>query len=189
MAMANCKECKKEVSTEAKTCPHCGVAAPVKKKLSTVTKVFVGTFFGLIAAVIMIPSNSPATKTAAQPQAQPQLTAPKQQPQPKEEEPTIEVKASALFEEYQSNEARADAIYKGKKLHVIAKLNSIDKDFMDNIVLSLATSNEFMPVRATLDDSQKQQAINLNKGTKITLLCTGNGMIVGSPVLDECLIK
>ncbi|HED3853612.1 TPA: hypothetical protein R4217_002466 [Enterobacter soli] len=28
MALAKCKECKKEVSTSAKTCPHCGVKNP-----------------------------------------------------------------------------------------------------------------------------------------------------------------
>ena len=28
MALTNCKECNKEVSTEAKTCPHCGVDNP-----------------------------------------------------------------------------------------------------------------------------------------------------------------
>lgn len=29
MALKPCRECKQEVSTEAKTCPHCGVAKPV----------------------------------------------------------------------------------------------------------------------------------------------------------------
>ena len=28
MAMTKCKECKKDVSTNAKTCPHCGVSDP-----------------------------------------------------------------------------------------------------------------------------------------------------------------
>ena len=28
MALTNCKECKQEVSTEAKTCPHCGIDYP-----------------------------------------------------------------------------------------------------------------------------------------------------------------
>jgi hypothetical protein len=32
MAMTTCKECGKQVSTKAKTCPHCGAAAPAKKK-------------------------------------------------------------------------------------------------------------------------------------------------------------
>ena len=32
MAMTTCKECGKQVSTEAKACPHCGAAAPARKK-------------------------------------------------------------------------------------------------------------------------------------------------------------
>jgi len=32
MPLAGCRECGKEVSTEAKTCPHCGVQGPVKRR-------------------------------------------------------------------------------------------------------------------------------------------------------------
>ena len=40
MALSNCRECGKSVSTLAKTCPHCGVPKPVKKikKVSKKTK-------------------------------------------------------------------------------------------------------------------------------------------------------
>ena len=40
MAMSNCKECGKQVSTTAKTCPNCGVPKPAKKlkKVSTTSK-------------------------------------------------------------------------------------------------------------------------------------------------------
>jgi hypothetical protein len=33
MAMKPCRECGREVSTEAKVCPHCGKSAPTGKKL------------------------------------------------------------------------------------------------------------------------------------------------------------
>ena len=32
MAMSNCRECGKAVSTLAKTCPNCGVPKPTLKK-------------------------------------------------------------------------------------------------------------------------------------------------------------
>jgi RNA polymerase subunit RPABC4/transcription elongation factor Spt4 len=32
MAMSNCKECGKQVSTTAKTCPNCGAPKPTEKK-------------------------------------------------------------------------------------------------------------------------------------------------------------
>lgn len=31
MALGNCRECGKQVSTEAKACPNCGAKAPVRK--------------------------------------------------------------------------------------------------------------------------------------------------------------
>lgn len=31
MAMAKCRECGKEVSSEAETCPHCGIEKPARK--------------------------------------------------------------------------------------------------------------------------------------------------------------
>jgi ribosomal protein L40E len=41
MAMATCRECKAEVSDQAKSCPKCGVSNPVKKT-SLLTKVVAG---------------------------------------------------------------------------------------------------------------------------------------------------
>lgn len=32
MSLKACRECKKEVSSEAKTCPHCGISGPTKAK-------------------------------------------------------------------------------------------------------------------------------------------------------------
>jgi len=33
MALTKCLECGKEISTEAKTCPHCGTPKPHKSKI------------------------------------------------------------------------------------------------------------------------------------------------------------
>lgn len=41
MAIRKCRECGKEVSSEAKTCPHCGVANPVKKGVSPLRLILV----------------------------------------------------------------------------------------------------------------------------------------------------
>lgn len=46
MALSNCKECKKEVSTKADRCPHCGIKNPTTKA----SEVFVGALF-LVAIV------------------------------------------------------------------------------------------------------------------------------------------
>ena len=60
MALATCRECSREVSTEADSCPHCGVPDPARAptpdrqsqgKTSAGT-VAAGTFAGILGCVI-----------------------------------------------------------------------------------------------------------------------------------------
>lgn len=46
MAMGKCRECGKEVSSEAKACPHCGAAKPIKQ--TSRTTIVIGGLFALI---------------------------------------------------------------------------------------------------------------------------------------------
>ena len=97
--------------------------------------------------------------------------------------------AEKLFTDYQANEVSADEVYKGKNLLVTGKVSSITKDFLDNIVVSLVTSNQFMSVMATVDDSEKSKAGKLAKGESVSVLCKGGGAVVGSPMLGDCKIQ
>lgn len=68
MAMAKCRECGTEVSDEAKTCPKCGIAKPVKKT-SLLVKILAG-IFGLavlsnIIGGISGGSSSPSSSAVA----------------------------------------------------------------------------------------------------------------------------
>ena len=61
MAMKKCKECDKDISSKAKTCPYCG--APNKKKFGIFTYVIVGffalVFFSMIGSLMQdSPSSS-----------------------------------------------------------------------------------------------------------------------------------
>ena len=100
--------------------------------------------------------------------------------------PSMEVSASVLFADYHANEVSADAKYKGKTLAVTGTVSSIDKDFMDDVVVHFATSSPFMGIMAKLDVSQKGMAAGLTKGQQIRLVCEGGGMVVGSPALSDC---
>ena len=61
MAMTTCKECGKQVSTEAKACPHCGAAAPAKKKAKGgIGKWLLIVFaIGVIAAILPKQDKAP----------------------------------------------------------------------------------------------------------------------------------
>jgi hypothetical protein len=127
--------------------------------------------FCLLAAGSM--EDSPSNSTA--PESAPSVST-----------PPISVNAETLYLAYHRNEVSADAAYKGRTLEVSGIVESIDKDFMDEVVIRLATSNEFESVDAHLNKSEESAAAQLEKGQVVKLTCTGGGMIVGSPTLSDC---
>ena len=110
-------------------------------------------------------------------------------PQPAPEEPPIRITAVRLHQEYDDNEVAADAKYKGHTLLVDGSINSIDKDFLNHIVVHLRAGNEFTTVMATVDDADATKAAGLKKRQKIVLLCKGGTRIMDSATLDECRIQ
>jgi hypothetical protein len=70
MALKPCRECKKEVSTQAKTCPNCGVKNP-SGTLSAGTGgcLAVVVLLGILVVFVNAPGNRPS------PQATPELPA------------------------------------------------------------------------------------------------------------------
>jgi hypothetical protein len=60
MALTKCEECKKEVSTKAKACPHCG--APIKEKMGWFSYLSVGVFLVFFIAVVNALFNNDTEK-------------------------------------------------------------------------------------------------------------------------------
>ncbi len=98
----------------------------------------------------------------------------------------LAVSATELLTDYQANEVSADDKYKGRLLKVTGKVSEIRKDAFDTVIVEIATSNRFMGVKTYGIPSNI--AGMMGKGDKYGLLCKGGGMILGSPVLRECLI-
>lgn len=65
MAMKACRECKTEVSTEAKTCPHCGTPNPTTPKASA-KDTFAGflVLAAIVGGTVTMCSDSDAEKQA-----------------------------------------------------------------------------------------------------------------------------
>lgn len=103
------------------------------------------------------------------------------------EQPTVTVTAGKLYSDYKANEVSADARYKGNVLSVTGTVTEIRKTFADDIVVELATSNEFEGVAANMADSETATASALSKGHKTTVICKGAGMVIGSPQLSNCV--
>jgi len=102
--------------------------------------------------------------------------------------PPVEIAATALFRVYHENEVSADDAYKGKRLLVAGRVASIDKDIFDHIIVRLAAGGFMQTVDATMQPNQKAEAAALHKGATVSVLCTGNGLIM-DPQLDDCVLQ
>ena len=104
-----------------------------------------------------------------------------------QEERVARVSAVDLFNAYDENEVATDEKLKGAIIEITGTVQSIDKDFMDDINIALRSSNEYMPVNLTMEKSEKETAINLRKGQKITARCKQISKTMGSPYGRKCI--
>lgn len=99
----------------------------------------------------------------------------------------MKVTPAEIASAYEKNEVAGDEKYKGKKIEITGKIDSISSDFSDDPVIHLTGLNAFNNVM--LNGIDKATASKLEKGATITAVCKGGGEIVGSPVLNDCKIK
>lgn len=109
---------------------------------------------------------------------------------PRPKAPPMQVTAKQLYAEYQANEVSADEKYKGQSLVVSGPIHAIEKDAFGNVIVRLGIGDQFglQSVMGKLDDSQKAKAMSLVKGKPLALSCQGGGMVIGDPVLDDCVL-
>jgi hypothetical protein len=103
------------------------------------------------------------------------------------QEKVISVSAVDLYNAYDENEVATDEKLKGAIIEITGTVQSIDKDFMDDINISLRSSNEYMPVNLGIEKSEKETAIKPRKGQKITARCKQISKTMGSPYGRKCI--
>ena len=171
MAMIECKECKQKVSSQAKTCPSCGAAVPKQVGcLQSIGIAIVALFLFMFIFGKGTSKNDGTEASTAQPV-----------------EEVVIATSKEIAAAYDENEARGDALYKDKLIQVTGKVDSVNKDVTDNTVIILAGKKMFQSVHATLNDTEEQTAINVQKGQTVTLRCRGRGEVIGSPMLKDCV--
>lgn len=233
MALKPCRECKKDVSTEAKTCPHCGVSAPTKQPPSKLGWVALGLFAVVCTAAIagsgkrsveaspvavesgQLATPSPSVMVTATPESEPlksvvafteserkvlrmlltdELTAfanggdtlaRRVQGLTTGE---LGVTADELQRAYDANEVAADQKYRNKKLLVRGTVDSINRSIGDSHFVTLrGGSNMFNHPNAKMADGHTSYLAQLAKGQKVVLACDGEGMLIGSAMLSDCV--
>jgi len=97
------------------------------------------------------------------------------------------VSSIRLARDYHSNEVNADNKYKDKLLQVTGKVYEISKDVTDDTVISLQGTDMFQRVNAYLLYDDDEIAPTLKKGNHIKIRCYGDGEVIGSPMLRDCI--
>ncbi len=102
-------------------------------------------------------------------------------------EDAITVSSDRLQKDYSANEVNADNLYRGHLLRVTGAVQAVKKDFMDDVYVVLWTTNEFEGVHANFKGDGNGLA-GVSPGDHIAVRCRGDNVIMGSPMLKDCIL-
>ena len=111
----------------------------------------------------------------------------------------IQVEIHQIISDYEGNEVAADNRYKGNQVQVTGIVWDIKKDIMDNLYVMLGSeikSDLQIQIRAPgsremqayFDDSMSSQLGSLQKGQRLTVVCTVKGLMM-NVIGEDCIIK
>ncbi len=98
----------------------------------------------------------------------------------------VEITARQLYRDYEANEVAADVLYKGKRLLITGEVATIQTDLLDEPQVLLKAGSV---AQVMISGFSREAAGALGKGEAVTAACTGNGMILGSPVTRDCELQ
>ena len=103
-----------------------------------------------------------------------------------EKKAAIWMTAQELVDRYDANEARANHELKGKRLVVSGEVDNIDEhEVFGGYTVLLKTNNMFSSVHCKTENVDF--ALSLDKGTSITVTGIGDGQVMGSPFIEDCV--
>lgn len=154
-------------------------------------------FFLVFAALIAIgialtmyaPEKTPEQKAADQAKREQRAAADAQSKadQARQEAASMpEVTSVAYAKAYDENTVAADQQFKGKKFKVSGTVSDINTDIMGNPVLVLRGLNEFQRPQFSFSKSALDDLAKIKKGNKVTLVCTGKGDVIKTPMASDC---
>lgn len=100
------------------------------------------------------------------------------------------VTAEQMFSTYDKNQIKGDKEYINQKLLVSGKIEQIKSSVGNKPVIFMKAGKNALisTVNAAFKnpDEDIDKIVNLEKGQKIVLLCTGGGVVLNSPFLNDC---
>lgn len=208
MAMIACSECSKDMSDSAPTCPNCGkpnVNAPAKERSVGIllgigilfipfifawftlrkghsNKSKIISFVWMVLSFVIVSSQDDTNLSSSNASSSAPISAPA--------EKVMQINIREILSAYEGNEIGADNKYKDKIIQVTGIISSVKKDVMDNLYVTLGTGAQFeIPeIQAFFDDSMNNQLGQLRKGSKLTVICRVEGLLM-NVLAEDCVIK
>jgi hypothetical protein len=177
-----CGRCGKVVSRRTLVCRRCGKRQRLDPRATLLA--CTGLFFLGIFAVATAGAQLPFPRfgrgggAAQQPVA---ASAAPAAPAPGEA-----VTATELWGLYSLDTVRANARFKNRPVSVTGRVSDVRRDLHGDFVVRLGTDQPFETVRATVTKRSVTAHTMPAAGQTVTLACTGQGALIGSPILDAC---
>ena len=209
MPMIACPDCLKEMSDSAPACPSCGKPnknAPVERSVGILlglgiflipiifawftlrkghtTKAKIISFLWLLLTffAFMGSQDGARLKNSANVSSPAPISAP--------EEKVMQVNIRDILASYEANEVGADNKYKNNIVQITGIVSNVKKDILDNLYITLGTGASFQipEIQAFFDDSMNDQLGQLSKGSKLTVVCRIDGLMM-NVLAKDCVIK
>ncbi|MBL4694670.1 hypothetical protein JKY72_04850 [Candidatus Gracilibacteria bacterium] len=170
-----CPQCSEKINESAKKCKHCHADLRnwfVKHKILTT-----------LLALFLIGAISSAVDDGS-------TAAPSRQRNAVERPSTVEVgsvTAKQLADEYIKNEIAADEKYLDQIFEVSGVVDTIGKDILDDMYVTLKTNHFITSIQCMLENSELEKAANLNKGDVIKVQGKVGGKLM-NVFLRDCFI-
>jgi hypothetical protein len=185
-ASKRCAKCGKAVARSAFACRRCGKRQRIRPK--TILLVLSGCLVaGLFAAtgagLAFAPPRPPEYTLSSREQsvvktigAVPSAAG------------ATEIGAADLWLAYVRDARAADRLFKDKSLVVRGTVRSVGRDFDGGMLVRLSTGDSLETVNARLA-LRNDPGMHARKGTQVSLLCMGRGVLIGAPTLGNCFLN
>lgn len=95
------------------------------------------------------------------------------------------INSSEAIADYKANELKANKKYKGKQIRIKTIATAIKEGIANKPYITANGKNSFENIIIYINPDDDRY-LDISKGDKVDLICEGDGVLMGSPIFDNC---